>query len=209
MTGKADAKVTRRKLTDYTPDPHNANRGTERGQYMLDRSIEETGAGRSLVAAADDRIAAGNGTLQALVDAGIVDVIEVETDGHTAVVVKRTDWANIDDPTARKYSYFDNRTSQIRLAWNVEQLIADVNAGVDLSEMFHPNELTRLLTSVAADEDEDEDTLTRLKHDAVFPLAIVLSVQDLRRWQAVKERLGYKDDTSAFVAWLNEGEGDD
>lgn len=103
----------RRKLTDYVPDPHNANAGTERGVYMLDRSVEEVGAARSLVAAADDTIPAGNKTLQALIDAGIVDVIEVETDGRTAVVVKRTDWPTVDDTAA--LAEFEKRLSDLGL----------------------------------------------------------------------------------------------
>ena len=97
-------RVTRRKLSDYTLDPRNANRGTERGIYMLDRSIEEVGLARSIVAAADGTIPAGNKTLQAAADAGIEDVIEVETDGRALVVVKRTDWETVDVEQARKYA---------------------------------------------------------------------------------------------------------
>jgi hypothetical protein len=37
------ARVNRRKATDYMPDPRNANKGTERGVYMLDKSVEDTG----------------------------------------------------------------------------------------------------------------------------------------------------------------------
>ena len=140
-----DPTVTRRKLTDYVPDPRNANKGTERGQYMVDTSVEQVGAGRSLVATADGVIAAGNKTLQALIDAGIVDVVEVETDGRTAVVVKRADWADIDSEQARKYAYFDNRASEVGLEWDAEQLLADLDAGVDLSAMFRADELDALL----------------------------------------------------------------
>ena len=140
-----EAKVTRRKLTEYTPDPRNANKGTERGQYMVDTSIEQVGAGRSLVSTANGVIAAGNKTLQALADAGIVDVIEVETDGKTAVVVKRTDWDSIEHEQARKYAYFDNRASEVGLEWDAAQVIADLNAGLDLSDMFSEDELDALL----------------------------------------------------------------
>jgi hypothetical protein len=34
----------RAKLSDLLPDRHNANAGTERGQYMVDTSIEQFGA---------------------------------------------------------------------------------------------------------------------------------------------------------------------
>lgn len=146
----ADDNVTvrKRKLSDYKPDPHNANRGTERGQYMIDASIEQVGLARSIVAAADDTIPAGNKTLQAAADAGIDEVIEVETDGRALVVVKRTDWQTVDDEAARKYAYYDNRASEVGLEWDAEQLLADLGAGVDLSGLWRDDELASLLADI-------------------------------------------------------------
>jgi hypothetical protein len=144
----SDPKVTRRKVSDYTPDPHNANAGTERGQYMVDASVEQVGLARSIVAANDGTIPAGNKTLQAAADAGIEDVIEVETDGKTLVVVKRTDWDTVDSEPARRYAYFDNRASEVGLAWDAEQVLADLSAGVDLEAMFHEDELGAILATV-------------------------------------------------------------
>ncbi len=40
-------------IDDLTPDVRNANLGTERGRYMLEQSIREVGAGRSIVVAAE------------------------------------------------------------------------------------------------------------------------------------------------------------
>jgi len=137
----ADVKVSRRKITDYTPDPHNANQGTERGQYLIDHSVESVGLARSIVAANDDTIPAGNKTLQAAVDAGIEDVIEVETDGRALVVVKRTDWAGVDDPAARKYAYLDNRAGEVGLDWDAAVISGDIDAGIDLGDLWFPHEL--------------------------------------------------------------------
>lgn len=133
--------VRKRKIHDYVPDPHNANKGTERGQYMVDTSIEQVGAARSIVAAADDTVPAGNKTLQAAADAGIEDVIEVETDGKTLVVVKRIDWQTVDDEQARKYAYFDNRASETDLEWSATQIVDDIDGGIDLSDLWHEYEL--------------------------------------------------------------------
>jgi len=149
-------RVTRRKLSDYKPDPHNANKGTERGVYMLDRSIEEVGLARSIVAAADGTIPAGNKTLQAAADAGIEAVIEVETDGRALVVVKRTDWETADTEQARKYAYYDNRTAEVGLAWDAEQILADLDAGVDLSALFHDDELDTILALAQGPPSLDE-----------------------------------------------------
>jgi hypothetical protein len=172
-----DPKITRRKVTDYTPDPHNANKGTERGQYMVDTSVEQVGLARSIVAAADGTIPAGNKTLQAAVDAGITDVIEVETDGRALVVVKRTDWATVDSEAARKYAYLDNRASEVGLAWDAEQVLADLGAGVDLSDMFHDDEIEMLLAgldgydSVLGVEKGAQPNPRNLPIDAIFTIS--------------------------------------
>jgi hypothetical protein len=34
------------KLSDLTPDSHNANKGTERGRALLEKSLRQYGAGR-------------------------------------------------------------------------------------------------------------------------------------------------------------------
>jgi len=41
--------VTEEKLEDLVQDRQNANAGTERGRYMLDHSLRELGAGRSIL----------------------------------------------------------------------------------------------------------------------------------------------------------------
>ena len=51
-----EPKIERKRLVDLTPDPSNANLGTERGLRMLDDSLSEVGLGRSIVT---DKITAG------------------------------------------------------------------------------------------------------------------------------------------------------
>ena len=79
------------KISELKPDTNNANKGTERGQYMVDHSISQYGAGRSILIDRDNNVIAGNKTLQAAVDAGLVDVEVVEVDGSKLVAVKRVD----------------------------------------------------------------------------------------------------------------------
>jgi hypothetical protein len=73
-------------------------------------------------------------------------VIEIETDGKALIVHKRTDW-NLDDPqgAARRYAYRDNRTSEVSLTWDANVIAADVEAGLDLSHMFHDWEIDSLI----------------------------------------------------------------
>lgn len=141
-----EPKVIRRKITDYLPDSHNANKGTERGLQMLEDSLQSVGVGRSIVVDKNGKIPAGNKTLEAAVNAGFEDVLEIEDDGKTLIVHKRSDW-DLDDPlgAARKYAYLDNRVSEVGLAWDANQIAADVEAGVMLGEMFSQKEFDAIM----------------------------------------------------------------
>lgn len=131
-------------IDDLTPDLHNANKGTERGQYMIEHSLEQHGAGRSIVADAEGRIIAGNKTLQAAADLGL-GVRVVQTDGHELVVVQRTDLdLQGTDDRARLLAYADNRSSEVGLDWDAEEIVMDMASGVDLSGLFRDDELDEI-----------------------------------------------------------------
>lgn len=121
--------------SDFVEDPRNANKGTERGKKMLDKSIAELGAGRSILVDKNGVVIAGNKTRQAMVEAGIVKAKVVETDGHEMVVVKRTD-LDLSDKSgaARKLAYADNRVAELDLAWNIEIILEDEN--IDFAPEF-------------------------------------------------------------------------
>lgn len=154
MPAAKEPKVTRRKVSDYLPDMQNANLGSERGLQMVEDSIREDGVGRSIVADKNGKIPAGNKTLEAAVNAGITDVIEVETDGYELIVHKRRNW-DLDDPqgSARRYAYRDNRASEVSLAWDANRIAADVAAGVKLDTMFYDWELDTLAGNVVENSD--------------------------------------------------------
>lgn len=108
----SEPKVTRRKLSDYRQHSNNPNRHTERGLQIVEDSVNYNGAGRSGLAANDGTLLAGNGTWEAMERAGIQEVIEVETDGHQWVIVKRNDLAP-DDPRSKALMVSDNRASEL------------------------------------------------------------------------------------------------
>lgn len=148
------------RLSDLRPDATNANKGTQRGRGMVEASLRETGAGRSIVADKDGRIIAGNKTLEAWVDIG-GEIEVVRTDGKRLVVVQREDLDLSDDTgTARKLAYYDNRAGEVGLEWDTEQLLADLSAGVDLSGMFTTEELDNLLQTIPDVEFKEYDEST-------------------------------------------------
>jgi hypothetical protein len=110
------AKTTPKKLStiaDLTLDPQNVNKGTERGSYLLEHSLQTYGAGRSILVDREGRVIAGNKTLEqaALMD---LPVEVVQTDGHKLVVVQRTD-LDLSEKSgkARGLAIADNRSSEV------------------------------------------------------------------------------------------------
>lgn len=143
-----EPKIKRKKITDYKPNPKNHNLGSERGQGMIEHSFRELGAGRSLVVDANGVLIAGNHAQEGAVNAGIEDVIEVETDGRTVVVVKRVDLDLETDARAVQLAYADNRTQQVGFRADVDQLVKDIEAGIDLSALYTPAEIGNLLGQI-------------------------------------------------------------
>lgn len=151
-----EPKIRRRKITDYTPDPKNANKGSERGWRMVNDSLQQDGAARSIVVTADDTIIAGNKTSENAVDVGITEVIEIETDGHQLVVVKRKDWESADDPNARRYAFRDNRAAETSLDWDVDRILEAMSEGVQLDGMWQDWEIEQMIATAPAPDNESE-----------------------------------------------------
>lgn len=136
-------------------DEHNANRGTERGDNMLRRSIVTNKAGRSILVDADGVTLGGNKTLRAAMDAGVQEVIVVRTDGTKLVAVLRED-LRLSDPETRsdavRLAYADNRTAEVGLSWDPAQIVSDLEWGLDLSDFWTPKELGELSDLAEAPE---------------------------------------------------------
>lgn len=139
-----EPKVYREKIENLRPlGEENSNAGTERGQYIIEESMDRIGAWRSITATADNVIPAGNHALDAYAAQGHDEVLVVETDGDTLVVVKRTDVSS-DDPRAKEYQVLDNRSSEVGLKWNAEVMKDLEQQGIPLEDWFTEKELTDL-----------------------------------------------------------------
>ena len=114
-------EIKKAKLKDLIQDDRNLNKGTERGQQLIEKSLREFGAGRSLLLDKNNRIIAGNKTHKNAEAIGMDDVIIVETDGTKLVAVKRTD-VDLDTKKGREMALADNATVKVDLQWDTEQL---------------------------------------------------------------------------------------
>ena len=115
------ANVKEAKLKDLIQDDRNLNAGTERGQQLIEKSLREFGAGRSILLDKNNRIIAGNKTHKNAELVGLDDVIIVETDGTKLVAVKRTD-VDLDTKKGREMALADNATVKVDLEWDTDAL---------------------------------------------------------------------------------------
>lgn len=90
-------------------DKRNYRKHNDRNKELIKKSLEECGAGRSIVIDNDNEIIAGNGIYEQA-QALNIPVKVVETDGSELVVVKRTDLST-DDEKRKKLAVMDNSTS--------------------------------------------------------------------------------------------------
>ena len=131
-------------LEDLKQDPENARKHNPRNIGMITSSLHSVGAGRSIVIDEDNVILSGNGVYEAAVNAGIENVQVVDADGETIIAVRRS---NLTPEQKKKLAYFDNRTAELA-DWSAEQLLADLEAGVDLGGMFFDSEIEEIMAGL-------------------------------------------------------------
>ena len=204
----AEPKVRDAKLSEFQPDEHNANKGTERGRYMLETSVDDVGSGRSLVADKHGRVVAGNKTQEVFIQAGMEDAIVVETDGKRPIIHVRTDW-DLDDPDpnnpARRYAYWDNRTGEVGYELDPEQVKVDLAAGFDFSTMYHEFELDLILGEVNEPPSLDDlaDEYGESESRDFWPvLKVQVSPETLALYESLKAQTGIEDEAEVMAQIL-------
>lgn len=186
-------------VSDLIPDAANANKGTERGRYAVEASLRETGAGRSIVVDREGRIIAGNKTLEAWADiSGEIEI--VKTDGKKLIVVQREDLDLSDvEGLARKLAYYDNRAGQLGLEFDAEQVLADIQAGVDLSIMFFDNEIADILAELEVPELSEPQSNDRALGEKSKQIKPVLYADEIADFELAIRATGQKNRGQALL----------
>jgi len=135
-----DAREGSRLLADLRTDPQNRRQHPERNLDMVRAALEQVGAARSIVIDEDDIVLAGNGVRAAALAAGITSVRIIESAGDELIAVRRR---GLTPEQKRALAMFDNRTGELA-TWDVQQLAADLQTGMDLQPFFFPEELKAL-----------------------------------------------------------------
>lgn len=118
-------------------DKRNYRKHNDRNKKLINKSLKELGAGRSILVDSEGEIIGGNGVYEQAQKLGIKTRV-IETDGTELVVVKRTD-LKTDDEKRKRLAVLDNSTSDtsdfdnslLTSDFNIEQL---AELGVDIKE---------------------------------------------------------------------------
>lgn len=156
------------KISDLHFDDKNFNKHTEFGMGLLEKSLRENGAGRSILIDKDNNIIAGNGIVEAAGQVGLEKIKVVETTGDEIVAVKRTD-LSLNSEQGRTMALADNATANADLEWDTDAL-ADVFDPEDLEKWGVDIEFPEPEAEVEEDEIPEADESTDTKVGDVFIL---------------------------------------
>ena len=127
-------------INQLKSDHKNARKRTDRSSSLIKESLEKFGAARSIVIDEENRILAGNGTIEGAKAAGIKNLRVIETDGQEIIAVKRT---GLSEEEKVGLALADNRTSDLS-EWDAEML-KQLSEEQDLNPWFDESDLAELI----------------------------------------------------------------
>jgi site-specific DNA-methyltransferase (adenine-specific) len=130
-------------IKDLKSDHKNARKRTDRSAKLIAESLQRFGAARSIVIDEENRILAGNGTIEGAKAAGIKNVRVIETDGTEIIAVKRT---GLTEDEKIGLALADNRTSDLS-DWD-KDMLQQLSEEHDIAPWFDADDLTAILGEV-------------------------------------------------------------
>jgi DNA modification methylase len=130
-------------IKDLKSDHKNARKRTDRSAKLIAESLQRFGAARSIVIDEENRILAGNGTIEGAKAAGIKNVRVIETDGTEIIAVKRT---GLSEDEKIGLALADNRTSDLS-DWD-KDMLQQLSEEHDIAPWFDADDLAEILGTV-------------------------------------------------------------
>ena len=139
------------KLNVLVADHKNARKRTQRSATLIETSLREFGAARSIVIDEHNRVLAGNGTVEGAKAIGLENVKVIETDGNEIIAVKRK---NLTEDEKVGLALADNRTGDLA-EWDAEML-ENLSFDHSLDPWFEEGDLEQLIGATADEVDFPE-----------------------------------------------------
>lgn len=159
------SKTQKAKVSDLIEDNLNANKGTDFGNDLMEKSFSKFGAGRSVLIDKNNKLIAGNKSKAKFEEIGGENVLIIDADRDTLIAVRRND-IDLETPEGREFALADNATNKANLVWDadvIEVLAEDVEVeewGVELPGQINLSSKNKELN---IDDFEDELVL-KLKY---------------------------------------------
>lgn len=182
-------------INDLKADHKNARKRTNQSAELIQESIKRYGAARSIVIDEDNRILAGNGTIEGAKAAGIKNVRIIETAGDEIIAVRRTD---LTEHEKVGLALADNRTSDLS-DWDAEML-HQLSQEQDISPWFDDDALAEL----GGDEIEALDEMPELSDAEKEPFQQMSFTLHDEQAEVVKEAIEKAKTMGDFVDTPNE-----
>ena len=131
-------------IKDLKSDHKNARKRTDRSAELIKESLQRYGAARSIVIDEDNRILAGNGTIEGAKEAGIDRIRVIETDGDEVIAVRRT---GLTEEQKVGLALADNRTADLS-EWD-QEMLNRLGEQHDISLFFSQDDLDGILETEA------------------------------------------------------------
>lgn len=152
-------------ISDLQFDDKNFNDHSEYGMSLLEKSLQQFGAGRSILIDKNNNIIAGNGVVEAAGNIGLEDMQVVETTGDKIVAVKRMD-IELNSKKGRGLAMADNAVNEANLTWNkgnIEEVSEqfDIDPGEWIQDWDDKSD-TEVVEDEAPEVDESEPAKSEL-----------------------------------------------
>ena len=186
------------KVSDLKADPKNARKRTAQSSHLIKESLKSFGAARSIVIDENDRVLAGNGTIEAANDLGITAVRVIETEGDEIIAVRRK---GLDESKKVGLALADNRTSDLS-EWD-GLMLQQLSTEQDIKPWFSDDDILEILgkDDDGADFDPNDPTIDQSnKIQDIFQ--IIVNCKSEQQQTELLDRLieeGY--DCKAMNAW--------
>lgn len=179
-------------MAELKYDPRNYRIHTDKNKRLIRKSLEDCGAGRSILFDKDDCIIAGNGVYEQAQELGL-KVRIIESDGTELIAIKRTDLST-EDARRKALALADNYTSDTSV-FDFDAIVEDFGADELDAWEFKVDDLD--IDDISVDDVKpDKGRVGCLKERFIIPPFSVLDSK-LGNWQERKRAwldLGIKSD---------------
>ena len=203
-------------INSLKADHKNARKRTDRSAELIKESLERYGAARSIVVDEENRILAGNGTVEGAKAAGIKNVRIIDTEGDEIIAIRRT---GLSEDEKVGLALADNRTSDLS-EWD-QEMLHRLSEDHDLSPWFDEGDLAELIPSEDLEElneaqNKQEDASKLSDRFGIAPFTILNAREGWwqerkRQWIAlgIQSEVGRKENLLGMSEMMLEASGSD